>query len=163
MLNITITLVPSRANQITLFTSAASQHDGTLRLTARLMLILPWPRAREHVNLDLLHHSGIPLPSEWLIWKNTDGFLEGFWLIRAHFGWGWRRARWLISAMWKSAAGGKPEETCAGLFFPESPERVKIMSNLEEKTYFYNLTFTYFFFYLRNKKDHEKFLIAHHL
>lgn len=38
MLNITIALVPSQANQITLFTSAASQHACALRLAARLML-----------------------------------------------------------------------------------------------------------------------------
>lgn len=41
MLNITIPVVPSRPNQITPFTSGASQHGPAFGLAARLMLILP--------------------------------------------------------------------------------------------------------------------------
>lgn len=47
MLNITIPVVPSQPNQITLFTSAASQHGSAFRLAARLMLILPEPWEQE--------------------------------------------------------------------------------------------------------------------
>ena len=61
MLNITIALVPSRANQITPFTSATSQHARAPWLVARLLLVLQGPRAQTHVHLDIRQRAGIPL------------------------------------------------------------------------------------------------------
>lgn len=92
MLNITIPVVPSQPNQITLFTSAASQHGSAFRLAARLMLILPEPWEQEgrwvgggggrgRVSLDLRRLIGIPLRvsgayEEEEEEEKKDGFLK---------------------------------------------------------------------------------------
>lgn len=92
MLNITIPVVPSQPNQITLFTSAASQHGSAFRLAARLMLILPEPWEQEgrwveggggrgRVNLDLRRLIGIPLRASGAYEEEEeeekkDGFLK---------------------------------------------------------------------------------------
>lgn len=77
MLNMTIPVVPSQPNQITPFTSTASQHGPAFRPTARLMLILPEPWEQRRVNLDLCSLIGIPLRASGAYEKKGDGFLKG--------------------------------------------------------------------------------------
>ncbi len=74
MLNITILVVPSQPNQITLFTSAASQHGSAFRLM--LILLEPWEQGR--IRLDLRRLIGIPLRVSGAHGKKTktDGFLK---------------------------------------------------------------------------------------
>lgn len=80
MLNITIPVVPSQPNQITLFTSAASQHGSAFRLAARLMLILPEPWEQEGRWVGPSYWNSFT--SEWRVWrrrrrrKKKDGFLK---------------------------------------------------------------------------------------
>lgn len=103
MLNITLLVVPGQPNQITPFTSTASQHTPACRLGAKLLLILPEPWEQGRVSLDLRRVIGIPLRASGTYEKRMDSLRGGSWLIRAYLQRGSRRARRWITMIWGKA------------------------------------------------------------
>lgn len=100
MLNITIVVVPGQPNQITAFTSTASQHSFAFRPTAKLMLIFQEPWERSYVSLDLRRLIGISLRASGAYEERMNSLRRGAWLIRAHLWWGSSRVwRW-ITVIW---------------------------------------------------------------
>lgn len=78
MLNITIPVVPSQPNQITPFTSAASQHGPAFRAHHRAHVDSAGALRTGHVSLDL-RRLGIPLRASGAYEKKKkkkDGFLK---------------------------------------------------------------------------------------